>query len=305
MTQIHAHSFECTDFAKWHSVVCSTYDKTNGQLLVTDDFHGSLEVKSFGPCQISHISSKPVAYHRRPESEADLYYIVLSMCPVAQVVQNARESLQKAGDIVIYDSSRPYSCSFPNGDDQIILSVPHSVMNKHVFKAPSLLSLTLHGNEGVGKITRSMMMEMWRSQPADGNIEGRLLGSLLDVLSASFDAEYGDTDVKEEARQLQQLNRIKSFILANLGNSDLTIESVAFDTHVSERTLNRLFAGENTTAYKWLWQQRLTASHRLLVTNKSKSISDIATDFGFKNLSHFSRSFKDYYGMTPRETRRL
>lgn len=305
MTQVQAQSFECNDFAKWHSVVCSTYDKTNGQLLVTDDFHGSLEVKSFGPCQISHISSKPVAYHRRPESEADLYYIVLSMCPVAQVVQNARESLQKAGDIVIYDSSRPYSCSFPSGDDQIILSVPHGVMNKHVFKAPSLLSLTLHGNEGVGKITRSMMLEMWRSQPTDGNIEGRLLGSLLDVLSASFDAEYGDTDVNEKARQLQQLNRIKSFILANLGNSDLTIESVAFDTHVSERTLNRLFAGENTTAYKWLWQQRLTASHRLLITNKSKSVSDIATDFGFKNLSHFSRSFKDYYGMTPRETRRL
>ncbi|RAI70875.1 AraC family transcriptional regulator [Pseudomonas fluorescens] len=305
MTQVQAHNFECSDFAKWHSIVCSTYDKTNGQLLAGEDFHGSLEVKSFGPCQISHISSKPVAYHRRPESEADLYYIVLSMCPLAQVVQSDRESLQKAGDIVIYDSSRPYSCRFPSGDNQIVLSVPHSVMNKHMFKAASLLSLTLHGNLGVGRLSRSMMLEMWRSQPTDGNIESRLLGSLLDVLAASYDSEYGESDVNEKTRQLQQLDRIKSYILDNLGNSDLTIESVALDTYVSERTLNRLFAGENTTAYKWLWQQRLMASHRLLVSNKSKSVSDIATDFGFKNLSHFSRSFRDYYGMTPRETRRL
>ncbi|POD70915.1 hypothetical protein BKM17_23765 [Pseudomonas syringae group genomosp. 3] len=305
MTQVPAQNFECNDFAEWHSIVCSTYDKTDGHLLASENFHGSLEVKSFGLCQISHISSKPVAYHRRPESEADQYYIVLSMCPVAQVVQNERLSLQTAGDIVIYDGSRPYSCSFPSGDDQIILTVPHGVMDKHVFNAASMLSLTLDGNEGVGKISRSMMLEMWRLHSIAPNIESRLLGSLLDILSASFDDQHGETDVNEKARQSQQLNRIKSYILANLGNSDLTIESVAFGTHVSERTLNRLFAGEHTTAYKWLWQQRLTASHNLLVTNKSKSISEISTDFGFKNLSHFSKSFKDYYGVTPRATRRL
>ncbi|MEH2919592.1 helix-turn-helix domain-containing protein [Samsonia erythrinae] len=72
---------------------------------------------------------------------------------------------------------------------------------------------------------------------------------------------------------------------------------------LSERTLYR--AVRRITGYSpenYLMRLRLrTAKHLLLFSETS--ISDIALQSGFKNLSHFSQSYKRFYNLTPREER--
>ena len=48
----------------------------------------------------------------------------------------------------------------------------------------------------------------------------------------------------------------------------------------------------------WLLEQRLNHSFRLLRDNQ-KSISEAAFESGFESVSHFSRSFKKKFGMSP------
>jgi AraC-like DNA-binding protein len=47
----------------------------------------------------------------------------------------------------------------------------------------------------------------------------------------------------------------------------------------------------------WMKRQRLTAAGSLL--KKRRSIKTVSDQLGFKRLSHFSREFKLFHGLTP------
>lgn len=54
----------------------------------------------------------------------------------------------------------------------------------------------------------------------------------------------------------------------------------------------------NTTPGKWLTKKRLDHAMNL-ISNTGKTVSEAAFECGFENPSHFSRSFKEYFGVTP------
>lgn len=62
-----------------------------------------------------------------------------------------------------------------------------------------------------------------------------------------------------------------------------------------KREFKKLF---NTPPAQWLIQKRLDYALVLLNTTE-KSIADIVFDSGFENGSHFSRVFKDKFGVSP------
>ena len=54
----------------------------------------------------------------------------------------------------------------------------------------------------------------------------------------------------------------------------------------------------NTTPGKWLPEKRLHHSMHLL-TNMGKTVSEASFESGFENPSHFSRVFRQHFGMSP------
>jgi len=54
-----------------------------------------------------------------------------------------------------------------------------------------------------------------------------------------------------------------------------------------------------TTPGRWLLEKRLLHAKSLLINNNKKPISEIAFESGFETLAHFSRSFKQRFGVTP------
>ena len=78
---------------------------------------------------------------------------------------------------------------------------------------------------------------------------------------------------------------------ANLANRSLSAFKRDFKKHY------------NTTPGKWITNRRLKRAKAFLETTV-KSISQVAFDCGFSNLSHFSRTYKAEYGMSPSAYRR-
>ncbi|XP_073133461.1 uncharacterized protein [Henckelia pumila] len=54
-----------------------------------------------------------------------------------------------------------------------------------------------------------------------------------------------------------------------------------------------------TTPGKWLLEKRLFYAKSLLSINSKKAVSDVAFESGFETLAHFSRAFKQRFGVTP------
>lgn len=80
---------------------------------------------------------------------------------------------------------------------------------------------------------------------------------------------------------------------------DLSMEEIASYTGRSLATFKRDFAKvSDLTPQKWIIKRRLEAAHELIRFGKKK-VTEACFDVGFKNLSHFSKIYKEAYGVAP------
>ena len=85
---------------------------------------------------------------------------------------------------------------------------------------------------------------------------------------------------------------------------NLTLEDFAKLSHRSLSTFKRDFRKYyNQSPGKWLSKKRLEYS-AVLLKNPALNVSQVALDCGFEDLSHFSRAFKEKFGISPANYRK-
>jgi AraC-like DNA-binding protein len=116
-------------------------------------------------------------------------------------------------------------------------------------------------------------------------------------------------DAAETARdgglRAARLAAAKTHIIQNSACQDISVVAVAFRLGVTPRYLQRLFEADGTTFSEFLLCQRLTHAYRMLRNPQfaTYTVSSIAYEVGFGDLSYFNRCFRRQYGMTPSEVR--
>lgn len=83
---------------------------------------------------------------------------------------------------------------------------------------------------------------------------------------------------------------------------DLSLEELANYTGRSLTTFKRDFKKVSSgTPQKWIIRKRLEVAHEMIVV-QGKKVKDVIMDVGFKNMSHFSKIYKETYGTAPSVT---
>jgi AraC-like DNA-binding protein len=102
-----------------------------------------------------------------------------------------------------------------------------------------------------------------------------------------------------------RLSAIKTYINANIGPYPLTAEEVATHQGVTARYVRKLFEAGGLSFTAYLADRRLARAHAMLIERlrPPASISAIAYDVGFGDLSYFNRAFRRRYGATPSDIR--
>lgn len=117
--------------------------------------------------------------------------------------------------------------------------------------------------------------------------------------------------ILDELRFLQeipfQLPEAKSNILKNICEyikADLSsvkhLEIIAYQYHISSKTLSRLFQKELNMSFS-VWVKQAKLLQALIDLEMKKPILNIALDLGYESPSAFSYMFKRQMGMTPSE----
>ncbi len=98
-------------------------------------------------------------------------------------------------------------------------------------------------------------------------------------------------------RELSAVEKAKAYLHDNFQN-DITLEELASSVGLNRAYLIRAF--KKTTGlppHAYLTQLRLSEAKRQLI--KGVALSQVALNTGFADQSHFSRTFKHTYGITP------
>lgn len=106
----------------------------------------------------------------------------------------------------------------------------------------------------------------------------------------------------ERLQHAMLVDDIQRYVRENL-QSDLNVESIGYQFHLSRRHLTRLFkAFSNETLLDFTNRTRVETAARLISTT-SLSILEVSLAVGLESPSYLARLFKRYLGLVPSELR--
>jgi len=135
----------------------------------------------------------------------------------------------------------------------------------------------------------------------DRTLLGHQLTALLEM-TVRVDTALPVPDLRVDRRRA-----ILDYIDRNLADADLGVARIARAFGFSRRTIHKLFEGEALTVARLIWERRLERCRDEMAdpAMAGRSITEIAHHWAFSDSQHFSRAFKQRFGLTPREYRNL
>jgi AraC-like DNA-binding protein len=178
--------------------------------------------------------------------------------------------------------------------------IPRRLLTGHdrVYRYSPMFSWSLDSPQG--RLLTSSLAAIWRdlplaTQPQSRAIASGFVGLLNGLLSAKPTMEH------RGAMENAGLRAMQDYLRANLLRPDLGVADLCREFHCSRATLYRLFQplGGVKTYVRAL---RLEGAFRELALargHKRGRVREIAERWGFTNFSHFHRSFKQRFDLSP------
>jgi AraC-like DNA-binding protein len=259
---------------------------------------------------ICSVRSNSTTIQRTPSlarDDTDPYlFLGLQVSGSSMVIQNGREAVLRPGDLAVYDTRQPYTLINQHGIHQHFFRVPISelVLPSQVLGA--VTAVRLEGERPLAHITAGHLrrlagdVDRLSAHEAEQVAEPSL--ALIRALLASQLDDLPET--REYLEQSLEL-RITQYVRAHLRDHDLSAARIADEHHVSVRQLYRLLGRSGIVLGDWLREQRLEACRHVLADpGDTTTITSLAHQWGFADVTHFGRVFKAAYGMSPRDWRK-
>ncbi|HEY0300512.1 MAG TPA: helix-turn-helix domain-containing protein [Rhizomicrobium sp.] len=296
--------------AYWNDVISDVFAPLETRPADASDFDAEVRCLRSGRLRMANAISQPATVRRSKAQAARLdrhdYFLHVQLQGQLLVRQEGHDALLDEGDLVLSDSTLPYSLAYENPCSTLVLIVAADDLRKHMAAPEEVVGVKLSGASGLTRTTSLMLRSVWE-QAEDGfadELGSRIADSLLDVFATSWTAGHGMA-VAETAIVGARRVQIKRYIEANLRNPNLNVRSVAAAFGISPRYLHVLFAGERETVSSFILRRRVEACGRQLTDMlwQGRTITEIAFGWGFNNATHFARVFREHYGTSPRAYR--
>jgi AraC family transcriptional regulator, positive regulator of tynA and feaB len=216
---------------------------------------------------------------------------------VSHFEQGGRHIELMPGDCLAYDVSCPHTIVSPTLTRHEVVIVPKQLLQERGFLLAKMSACKLSARTGTGRIAynfaHAAFDEATKLSPT--NAVG-VADSLIDLLLLPLrDAATMFDRVGPEAMYV----RARFFIREHLRDPDLSIDQISAALGCTKRYLHMLFSDRGTTISDYIRQARLENCRHELETQAGKSVTDVAFSWGFSSSSHFSRVFRDYFGIVP------
>jgi AraC-like DNA-binding protein len=265
-------------------------------------FFGQLTNWRFGELRFVLSKVRGVSVRGRQTTDESMHNprdVWLCMCLSGSFELDAdrRSTIVSPNSMAVMNSGRPHVVTFAPDCDVLWVRAP-----RYHFSSLDRSSgiVVLDTSRGVGKIALQSLQGIYdQAKQLDDKHPSQIVCSALGLVSAAIQQADARGPFCERS-ELSQLERLKQFIENNLHDESFSLQTAASALGKNPRYLNRVFEAEGSSFMRWTWNRRLERAQLTLATSQQEcSITEVAFNCGFKNLSHFSRAFRERFGHPP------
>lgn len=292
----------------WNAVIADAYFPLMLHFRNPLDFSGQLSRMNLGQVGLSRLTSDPVNYERRRrhicESVEEEYLITLPMATAVEFRQMGRDVRCEPGGFLIERGDEPYRFMYEQPNDLFVLKVSKAHLSERIRQPDRFCAQVFDATSGTAGLFRSMAAQA-QAQLAGSDASARsVIGrQLMELLSLTLDGAQDANGASNSSVRSAHLARIDRYIRANLGDQDLSPDTIAEACGISKRYLHDLFKDVNGTVSQQIRDQRLQAACDMLRSAPRLPLAEVAYRCGFSDQAQFSRLFKSKYARTPSEYR--
>lgn len=297
-------------FDDWKHLVAESFVPLAARTADVDGFRGQLRSRVLDRMSIVEVTATSHEVHRTPALIAQAgeryFKLNLQLEGTGLLIQDNREALLEPGDLAIYDTNRPYTLAFEEQARMMVVMFPCDALTLPTDYVGQLAAVRMAGRTGLSGIVGQFIRQLSENLDVLGGPSGsRLATNALDLVSTMLHSEM---DIAPDRMKPQALlaASIREYIEANLSDPLLSPASIAAAHFISTRHLHNVFHESGTTVASWIRSQRLEGARRDLrdPLHAGKSVSTVAARWGFLDAAHFSRTFRDAFGLSPTDWRR-
>lgn len=268
-------------------------------------FRGVIEYGNLGPaslCRVANTAQRFVRNAGPGPLPGPAAMIVVQTRGVSHVDQDGRRASLSPGQWSVCDTGRAFSISNVIDAEHVILMQYHDAANA-LLSALLPLAARSFGGAGAERLACDLIVGAFRDC---GQLRGAVADTTADAIARMVLAcveEAGARAPLPVGAGVRQ--RIVAFIDAHLADEGLGAATIAAEFGYSTRQIHRLFHdGGGVSIAEHVWLRRLERSFDdLRRAGDGETITEIAFRWGFSSSAHFSRVFRERFGISPRECR--
>lgn len=291
----------------WEDELSKSYGGWLADHAVDQGFSASIRRREFGGLRVVECECDPCSGQRLPP------LIRRDTTPFigVQITRSGSERFHfgdealavGAGDLVIWTSEHPTRFTVMERLHKVSLVLPWADLQELLPRSSRFTGTVLDSRHGIGAMLFSHVDNLARQMEGfSEDDQAAVRRATLELLGAALSHRV---EVPQRGLAQRYLRQLQDYILRHLREESLSPGSIAAANHMSPRYVHMLFAQNGTSVSAWIRQQRLERCRQALESgaHRDSHIADIAYNWGFGDPSHFTRIFKQQYGLSPSDCR--
>ncbi|WP_159005752.1 helix-turn-helix domain-containing protein [Bradyrhizobium sp. S69] len=299
-------------FAYYREAICQAFMNLTPEPPAAARFRAKVESVRLGQGALNRVSFPQHIVRRTPAdiaaSRSRCYYLNLKLAGRSHIQQAGRDVVLSPGQVGIFDSGQLFALHHDGAASFKVASfwVPYQDLHDRLPGSFDFAATRLSDDPFVGHLIAETARTLnSTAQTASESDSVRLFDVMLDLVALSLSRQ-------SRARTAEAANFADATVLAlqravhdRLRQPSLSPSTVAAVVGISERYVHKLFERTGSTFAAYVIDRRLDGAAADLTRPAlaGRTAGAIAFDWGFSDLSHFTRRFKQRFGCTPGEWR--
>lgn len=291
----------------WREATAQSFLPMSPRLDRLDDFRAVMVHRSIDLLSLNEVRAPSHGMARTCSDLAhggqQFIFLNLYLSGRSRVSQSGYSAEAAKGRLLMFASDSIFELEQPDPIELLSLAVPRDLLQREIDLGAASPMLIAESAPALLLENQIRTLAQWQEDLPQKDA-ALISDSLIGILRAALTSHIPTDDRSSEHRFLH--SGLRQLVERRYTDPDFSAKRAADELGLSVRTLHARLARDGQTFGACLLAYRLERAHSMLgLTRSGANVSELALQCGFVSASHFARSFKARYGVSPSSFRKI